>query len=145
VGGWVVGGDRCVRQDPTSGLVLQDWDVPRNIDIDGEHFRTDGFDFGPGCRCAGAGGAGLHAPGGRANCEYEAFPDVVMAADGRCFRASDPGRKIRCNYADVGACRCAASVPQGSCLDRGKACRSDLDCGAPSACDRLIHTCTRWA
>jgi hypothetical protein len=44
-------GYACVRQNVKNGLTEQDWDIPRNIDIIGNHFRNDLFDFRKAVTC----------------------------------------------------------------------------------------------
>jgi hypothetical protein len=44
-------GITCVVQNVKSGLTEQDYDIPRNIDIIADHFRTNIFDFGKALSC----------------------------------------------------------------------------------------------
>lgn len=46
-----VTGHACVRQNVKNGLTEQDWDIPRNIDIIGDHFRKDVFQFDKAVTC----------------------------------------------------------------------------------------------
>jgi len=40
-----------IYQNVKNGLTEQDWDIPRNIDIIGNHFRNDLFDFRKAVTC----------------------------------------------------------------------------------------------
>ncbi|KAJ1483948.1 regulator of chromosome condensation 1/beta-lactamase-inhibitor protein II [Baffinella frigidus] len=75
--------NKCVKVNPDNGLMEQDWDVPRNIDIIANHFRKDAFDFAKSttCNC----NAKLHLPGGLANCKDNTFAALYPLGDGRCY------------------------------------------------------------
>ena len=127
-------GHRCVKQDWFNGMVLQDWDVPRNVDIDGDHFRSDALNFTSGCPCQG----GLHPPGGMANCDLQAFATVKgpNASTGLCHLSATPNVTVPCHYMWMGACSQSKTE-----------CRSQSDCpimegGVVNVCDRLIKTCS---
>lgn len=122
----VVTGHKCVRMNAKNGLIEQDWDIPRNVDVLSDHFRTDSFHFdtAPHCTCS----AGLHLPGGLANCEDNAYGTLFPLGNGNCFHTAS-NRTYPCRYKAVGVC------PDGTrCIGPG-------DCGG-RYCDRVLRTCT---
>ena len=67
-----VSGIACVRQNVKNGLTEQDWDVPRNIDMIGDHFRTESFDFTKAVSCSCSTDSKI-LPGGLANCDEHTY------------------------------------------------------------------------
>uniref|UniRef100_A0A7S4PFN2 RCC1-like domain-containing protein n=1 Tax=Guillardia theta TaxID=55529 RepID=A0A7S4PFN2_GUITH len=125
-GDGVRSGYQCFSQDPVNGLVLQDWDIPRDIDIVGDHLRTNQFNFSLAisCDCQGS----FHLPGGLANCDQGLYVEVQELSNGYCYyprsNSSSP-----CRYKQTGTC------PDGS------PCAGPMDCGM-QPCYRVIHTCS---
>eukprot|EP00282_Hemiselmis_andersenii_P032523 CAMPEP_0169463874 /NCGR_PEP_ID=MMETSP1042-20121227/20348_1 /TAXON_ID=464988 /ORGANISM="Hemiselmis andersenii, Strain CCMP1180" /LENGTH=1709 /DNA_ID=CAMNT_0009576651 /DNA_START=1 /DNA_END=5130 /DNA_ORIENTATION=+ len=131
-------GHRCVTQDMHNGITTQEWDIPRNVDILSDHFRTDAFDFSAaiGCNCAGK----LHLPGGRAGCDIHAYTSIQeMQGGAYCIDTGLTGNatdtQYPCHYRLVGKCV------------NGRECSSTFDCTSSNAnaeCDRIIRTCTTY-
>jgi len=120
--------NKCVKVNPDNGLMEQDWDVPRNIDIIANHFRKDAFDFAKSttCNC----NAKLHLPGGLANCKDNTFAALYPLGDGRCY---EPNMNVTvpCRYSFKGKC------------SNGASCVGPVDCeGLPGTCDRVLRTCS---
>lgn len=125
-------GHKCVTQDTWNGIITQDWDIPRNVDLLSDHFRTDAFNFDDavGCNCAGQ----LHLPGGLAGCDIFSYTGIVETSDAVCYDSSS-NRTYECHYKQVGECR------------NKRPCRSKFDCQTTNfdpACDRVIRTCTTY-
>ena len=124
-----VSGIACVRQNVKNGLTEQDWDVPRNIDMIGDHFRTESFDFTKAVSCSCSTDSKIHLPGGLANCDEHTYSTLVNNEDGTCYD-SFRNKTFRCRYNKYGKC------PNG---DR---CLGPADCDMNGYCDRMMTTCS---
>ena len=123
----------------TAAISEQDWDIPRNIDIIGDHFRSDVFDFSKAVSCGCRTPAGIHLPGARTNCDAHAYSDLIQMPpppadpDGTCFSKSR-NATYPCRYNKY-----------GTCTDDSR-CQGPADCprlpgGALGRCDRTMRTC----
>ena len=123
----------------TAAISEQDWDIPRNIDIIGDHFRSDVFDFSKAVSCGCRTPAGIHLPGARTNCDAHAYSDLIQMPpppadpDGTCFSKSRNATHP-CRYNKY-----------GTCADDSR-CQGPADCprlpgGALGRCDRTMRTC----
>ena len=131
-------GIACVRQNVKTGLVEQDYDVPRNIDMIADHFRSDIFQFSKAISCGCKSETSIHLPGGRANCEHYAYDDLA-------YIDKTEGKKIEGYCLDVRTQEvhpCSYST-LGKCAATGLPCRGPADCDVLKRenCDRIIKTC----